>query len=376
MKYLLKKIALLLIAALCIGAVPVLAGEEEQVDFNYYNSIVAEVVTDTRRDFVPADFPETDCSDVIITKSTTMENGFNYEMIIVLKKSGDYEVGKAVGAVGGNPLVKYAHRNEYAEHESYMTFNHSSLYLKVGETADINIKDIHLSEKPFNAYGVEFKIDPVVFDADNFEKDTFSEYGIISFWPDSAKYGNSIIDLKPAELEATKSENGIYYGIADSSFGSYIDVVDKMADKTEFLSVSVTRSRPPGGKPMEEIWECGNSDVASVVLSGGVKESSYTLINQTATITALKSGVTVITANRNGFDFYPAIGKCVVIVYLPGDIDGDEAVTAEDALCALSHAVGKNLLSKDSQRFADMNEDGRVTAIDALMILQYALRKV
>lgn len=53
-----------------------------------------------------------------------------------------------------------------------------------------------------------------------------------------------------------------------------------------------------------------------------------------------------------------------------GDINNDTKVTSVDALIALQMAVG--LIPVDM--CADVNEDGKVTSIDALMILQASAR--
>jgi hypothetical protein len=54
-----------------------------------------------------------------------------------------------------------------------------------------------------------------------------------------------------------------------------------------------------------------------------------------------------------------------------GDLDGDGKITPTDAVIALDLAVGGEWCSD-----ADMNDDERVTALDALMILQAAVEKV
>ncbi len=59
-----------------------------------------------------------------------------------------------------------------------------------------------------------------------------------------------------------------------------------------------------------------------------------------------------------------------------GDANEDEEVTAEDALAALQHSVGKIELTGTKLSYADVNADGEVTAEDALFILQFSVDKI
>lgn len=57
---------------------------------------------------------------------------------------------------------------------------------------------------------------------------------------------------------------------------------------------------------------------------------------------------------------------------LPGDVDGDGAVTSSDALLALRYAMGLSEGSALDLTAADMDGDGSVTSADALLILRRA----
>lgn len=63
-------------------------------------------------------------------------------------------------------------------------------------------------------------------------------------------------------------------------------------------------------------------------------------------------------------------------VFIPGDVDGKDGVTATDALMALQAATGKITLTDTQQKAADVDGETGVTASDALMILQYATQKI
>ena len=59
-----------------------------------------------------------------------------------------------------------------------------------------------------------------------------------------------------------------------------------------------------------------------------------------------------------------------------GDIDSSGSVTASDALAALQCTVRRLTLSGDDFTAADTNADGRISTVDALRILQYAVGKI
>jgi len=55
-----------------------------------------------------------------------------------------------------------------------------------------------------------------------------------------------------------------------------------------------------------------------------------------------------------------------------GKNPGDSALTVADAAIALQIAVGSRPCNATTLAAADMNDDGRVTSLDALIILQAA----
>lgn len=67
-----------------------------------------------------------------------------------------------------------------------------------------------------------------------------------------------------------------------------------------------------------------------------------------------------------------------VTVVLPGDVDDNNQVTANDALMALQAATGKVALTEAESLAAEVDgdKDGKVTANDALLILQLATKKI
>ncbi|MBQ1388807.1 MAG: dockerin type I repeat-containing protein [Clostridia bacterium] len=56
-----------------------------------------------------------------------------------------------------------------------------------------------------------------------------------------------------------------------------------------------------------------------------------------------------------------------------GDIDGDGAITANDALTILRSSVGMTDLTTEQIKLADIDGDEQITANDALAVLRYSV---
>lgn len=56
---------------------------------------------------------------------------------------------------------------------------------------------------------------------------------------------------------------------------------------------------------------------------------------------------------------------------VPGDVDLDGKVTAEDALLALRASAGIDKLNAQQTKLADVTYDGKINSVDALRILLY-----
>jgi hypothetical protein len=59
-----------------------------------------------------------------------------------------------------------------------------------------------------------------------------------------------------------------------------------------------------------------------------------------------------------------------------GDMDYDQAITAVDAVMILQFAVGKITLTEQQEKYADVDNSGVLDAVDALMVLQYSINKI
>ena len=63
-------------------------------------------------------------------------------------------------------------------------------------------------------------------------------------------------------------------------------------------------------------------------------------------------------------------------VYRLGDVNQDEKIDAKDALLVLKYAVGKTVLTDHQIQAAEVTGDGKIDAKDALEILKYAVAKI
>lgn len=62
--------------------------------------------------------------------------------------------------------------------------------------------------------------------------------------------------------------------------------------------------------------------------------------------------------------------------YSVGDVNGDGSISAIDALMVLQHSVSSTSLSIPAQQCADVNGDGKINSADALQILRYSVNQI
>jgi hypothetical protein len=125
----------------------------------------------------------------------------------------------------------------------------------------------------------------------------------------------------------------------------------------------------------------GTSEWKSVEMS--VLNSRYTGIIPSEYITL--AGVEYYISAYDGMSYtykgsaenpYTVIVKQTIGKDSYGDVDGDGAITAKDALMLLQAANDQLNLTDDQFRRADINKDGVLSASEALRILQYVSGKI
>lgn len=368
--------AALALSMLAVFPIPTL-GEEDVMEWTYDNSIVVTINTDTPQQFTPEDFPEIQCKSVWITEKSQDTHGFLYELILVLRDSGEKTIEQAIDTMMQRDMVISAQRNEkFIERKSSVSLDHSLVYLKVGDTKEIAITNVDLIEDSRQKIGIVFSVD----DINALGKDSLLECGISQFWPDTQMKEDILLE-KPDGLEGQKSENGKYYGLISAS-QTIFDVVHALSQLPEILSVSVVEKAVPGGETPYENWKVSNPELIELSLCGGEPVPGFgengPRLNQKATIQGKEPGVALLEIERGGFGAH-ATACCTVIVYSPGakdnpgDINKDGWINATDALLVLQHSVGLISLDAERQPLADVNGDSNMDAMDALIILQISV---
>lgn len=98
---------------------------------------------------------------------------------------------------------------------------------------------------------------------------------------------------------------------------------------------------------------------------------------ENVTSITLDSEVTTDQVTLIAYDYIRVVVRHQPIPSVPsGDIDDNGKTTADDALMALQYSVRKIELTSDQIERGDMNMDGKVTAADALLILKTVVGKV
>ena len=115
------------------------------------------------------------------------------------------------------------------------------------------------------------------------------------------------------------------------------------------------------------ITATGNSSVPA----GKVAVLTFDVIAQSACTADISIAVDeAYDANDNAVNLTVFNGTLEILKAVPGDINGDGKVSAIDARIALQYNAGNKELTAEQLAAADVNGDGKVSAIDARWILQ------
>lgn len=353
-------------------SMPIFTYAEESVEeWTYDNSIVVSLSVPEFQTFEPEDFPEINCSRVVVADKETLDDGIHFLLVLVLRDYGQEAVEKALEIARKDQRLLSCNKNErYTKCKSQVLLNHSEYVLKIGETVDLQVVDL-MGEGMLNKKtGVFFQIDPSVIDNDTITKTSFEKYGVFHFWPchhptPSFSYPN----IDDPTLEGCKSATSEYYALSDETSHA-MEMVDQLAREPGILyaKVTFTHDVPTGPIPSaKETWKLDQPEIAKLTVS---EESNWN-----ATVQGLRPGTVTLTMERETYDSI-AYGTCTITVvdeYCKGDINRDADIDARDALLALQHSVELIALDEEQKQLADMDDNNIIDAADALNILQISV---
>jgi hypothetical protein len=122
--------------------------------------------------------------------------------------------------------------------------------------------------------------------------------------------------------------------------------------------------------------------VGHTIVSGTISDWTYSGV-QLALVTQYSESTGAVlaaweskTLNEAGDEITLCAGLDIITDGLKGDLNSDDQITPTDAAIALEIAVGNRPCDAVMLAAADVSGDGKVTSLDALMILQVAARRI
>lgn len=120
-------------------------------------------------------------------------------------------------------------------------------------------------------------------------------------------------------------------------------------------------------------WDWVDFDKATVTFTCEHDKSHTQTIDAEITSEITDDGYTIYTATAEFDGKKYTDSKMKPLLGLRGDVDGDGAITANDALAILRSSVGMANLTPVQNKLADVDGDGQITANDALAVLRYSV---
>lgn len=381
-----KKFVCCLIALiLCLGALPVSAEGTAEPKAKYLNSIVLSVTSDTLRNFTPEEFSEVGCVKVGINSVKQNEEGkYDYKLILTLDKTGKEAVEEAKkyfnGRAGANTFAE-----DYGVYANTIDNGGKTIYIPVGETVRIDSIGGHIDSMEsvplsYDACGVDIIVDPEKFDEDALIEGTLSQFEGLDVYTRAEDDGcenfiagfaiNGLFFKKFPEVKNQKSEIHRYFiNQPDVLFQprkeNYDDVMQKLMTFEGIKAAEVVYS------DMGYVYipepsiraQSANEEIAEA------KRADSGLFDFLVEITGKSVGDTVV---KLGYQYQNSgcFGELNVHVYLKGDVNIDNRVTAVDSLMTLQAAIKTRTLNEDQRRAAKYDDKPEVSSTDALRILQ------
>ena len=410
MKKTVRMLSVLLAVVLLLSSAPVVMAQNDPLpDPLYENSFLVTMQTPTAHSV--EELQELlDVDSCFIWEKETNEQGVSYQLEVM-----DYEatVEEAMERLKAFQYVTKVERNYYAddykEKASSLTLSVPSLIIPKGSTATVKITKADVKQGSYGQVGVAVQVDPQVLSYEQFCNLVSSlgeGVGHVALYEEEGakatrypRYLDEYItegqswDLE--ELPRYNQQSPVDKYIVTISGHANKQMLEELAQTAGIVSAFMVYELLPTGMPTHEEWEIENSQIAVIATSDGDEYGQFL----TVTVLGEREGQTVLTVKHGG-NSNSVTTTCPVTVVKPqlppgeqwGDVNGDDAINAKDALGVLKRATSKyayflpekpslqELLRYQKYRWigivGEVNGDERIDAKDALEILKYAVGKI
>ncbi len=350
-----RTFTLVLTLVLLMGIVhsPVSAQEEisGEKTWTYDNSLIVTVNVAEEKTFTPEDFPEVEVEELYVFGKSATDTGYSYDILLVIDvTAGWYYMTMAENSLKQNPAVVKIERNrfanDYAIRESNIKLNMNEVYLTVGTSVELFLEDASIKSTVTTSAGIMLKPkDGIVMD-----NDYLSSYGLYLLNADDGYYKATI------------------------SFADYLPVEDYVYMMNTLYALDIIESAYMLEEeyPIHyyENWENINSAIVNAYTHGGIEYyneyGDLEVLYQSTRITGVSVGTTYLIIDHCG-----SCDICIIHVGDRGDVTGDGKVTSLDAAMILRYDAGLEAFDDLAIAAADYDGDGRVTSLDAALVLRY-----
>lgn len=154
---------------------------------------------------------------------------------------------------------------------------------------------------------------------------------------------------------------------------------DGLSDESSDMDISATAMTLRAGKTGKLQARLKNTEMGDQLIQWSSSDESIATVRADGMVTAVAPGTAVIKATSHADP--SKVVTCTVTVVetgavIRGDVNGDGAITIEDALMTLQATADKLSLDGVQQLAADVDDNHTVTAADALKILWFVTRRI
>lgn len=141
-------------------------------------------------------------------------------------------------------------------------------------------------------------------------------------------------------------------------------------------SVSVDDIKVSFKKSAQINYKVNADDGVTCTISWESSNPAVATVDKNGVVYAVKKGTAKITCTVTDQYGHKVSDTCNAEVYIKddlGDVNEDGVINSADALMVLNYNVKKIDLTRNQKKFADVNKDGRVDSVDALQILRFVV---